>query len=160
MTHPQPSYTATFPVHMPLNGEQPYGKASALVVDISTGWADANPELFLKYVADFYEQTLGWKMAVDTTRDGFITMRADRAPATNYDEIRKDVERWLTLPEDQTWRNLRVERRASLQSVFDDLGISHLNELADFDAPSLAGVEPLIRAAMSRHPAPHGTNLL
>lgn len=103
----------------------PLPDVSASELEIDLGWADANPELFLASVSEFYEAHPRdvWEQKLDLTRANSMILRADRWPPlnkTDRDSLSRAATEYLT--PDKPWR------KAALQAVLSELGLSRVCE--------------------------------
>ena len=121
-----PTLSLTFPglMHQP----------SHVSTEINLIWAKENPDLFLKAVADFRDQTEGWGQKIDIDRTGFITLRASRHPdysepgPITLDALKAASAKWMSEGDETT----KFFRRSNMKAVLNDLG---REKVADLRAP-------------------------
>ena len=122
----RPFVSMTFPglMHQP----------SHVSTEINLIWAKENPDLFLKTVADFRDQTEGWGQKIDISRTGFVTLHAARHPdysepgPITLDALKVASAKWLSEGDETT----KFFRRSNLKAVLTDLG---REKVADLRAP-------------------------
>lgn len=104
----------------------PRADVSVSETELSTGWAEENPELFLQAVIKFNESHPddAWERAVDFTRGGFLVIRAERWDSTtDVDmDVLTDAARAFLLVPGKPWR------KAVLQGTLDHLKLTKVNE--------------------------------
>jgi len=106
-------------------------EVTAFSTEINLIWAKENPDLFLKAVADFRDQTEGWGQKINIDRTGFITLHASRHP--DYSEpgpmttkrLQDEATRWLT----EVSGARLIHRRKLLQIVLMDMGLERVCDL-------------------------------
>jgi hypothetical protein len=155
MTERAPKHTVTFSgPFRSQETEDPTGHLSCIAVEISTGWAANNPEIFLKSVSEFYVKTQGWIVSMNFTRAGFLTMRADR-PETFEDLPLLDAVRgWLQQPTGPDAKTERSRRKEVIRLTFKHLGISKLTDLDNWLPHKYHTAESTIRGMMTRNTMP------
>lgn len=121
-----PILSLTFPglMHQP----------SHVSTEINLIWAKENPDLFLKAVADFRDQTEGWGQKINIDRTGFITLHASRNPdysepgPITLDDLKAASAKWMSEGDETT----KFFRRSNMKAVLKDLG---REKVADLRAP-------------------------
>lgn len=119
----RPFVSMTFPglMHQP----------SHVSTEINLIWAKENPDLFLKAVADFRDQTEGWGQKIDISRAGFITLHAARHPdysepgPITLDALKVASAKWLSKGDETT----KFFRRVNLKAVLTGLGREKVMDL-------------------------------
>lgn len=105
---------------------------SHVSTEINLIWAKENPDLFLKAVADFRDQTEGWGQKINIERTGFITLHASRHPdyseskpeKFSVDVVKAHAADWLLAGNQEA-------RKENLRAVLADICVSKVADLKD-----------------------------